>query len=114
MSTPSPNPIDAQVFAELQEAAGADFVADLIGTFLEEAPALLAELHAACATGQADVFKRAAHSLKTNAQTFGAMALGEQARALELGSLPPAAGATAALDAAYAIAAAALEALRHG
>jgi HPt (histidine-containing phosphotransfer) domain-containing protein len=114
MTSPTPNPIDPQVFAELQDAAGADFVGELIGTFLEEAPALLAEVHAASAAGQAEAFKRAAHSLKANAQTFGALALGERARALELGGLPPGEGAITALDAAYAAAAAALEALRHG
>ena len=33
--------IDPATFAELQDSAGADFVAELVGTFLEEAPALL-------------------------------------------------------------------------
>ena len=111
--------IDAQVFAELQDAAGADFVAELIGTFLEEAPPLLMELRRAIAAGDEGEMRRAAHSLKSNAQTFGATALGEQARALEHGGLAALsrAGAQAdrlaALDAAYAAAAAALEACRH-
>ena len=33
--------IDPATFAELQDSAGADFVAELVGTFLEEASALL-------------------------------------------------------------------------
>ena len=33
--------IDPATFAELQDSAGADFVAELVGTFLEETPALL-------------------------------------------------------------------------
>jgi HPt (histidine-containing phosphotransfer) domain-containing protein len=108
--------IDMPVFRDLQDAAGAEFVAELIGTFFEEAPALLGSLRAAQAQAQADAegFRRAAHSLKTNAQTFGAMALGEQARALELAGPPAGAAALDALEAAYASAAAALEALRHG
>ena len=106
--------IDPTTFEDLKAAAGADFVAELVGTFLEEAPPLLAELRASRAEGAADRFKRAAHSLKTNAQTFGALRLGEQARALELGGLPVNAAALDALDTAYAAAAAALEALRHG
>ena len=36
--------IDRAVFAELQDTAGAEFVAELVGTFLEEAPQMLAEL----------------------------------------------------------------------
>ena len=43
--------IDTTIFAELQEAAGAEFVAELVGTFLEEAPGMLAELRSARAAG---------------------------------------------------------------
>ena len=85
--------IDAATFAELQEAAGAEFVGELIGTFLEEAPQMLAELRAAQAAGAADDFRRAAHSIKSNANTFGALRLGEMARELELGGLASRCGA---------------------
>lgn len=101
--------IDPTVFAELQAAAGADFVAELAGTFLEEAPQMLAELRAALAAGAAEPFRRAAHSLKTNAHTFGAMALGAQARALEQGGLPADDAGLRTLEALYAQAAAALK-----
>lgn len=84
MSNPT---IDTTVFTELQEAAGADFVQELVNTFLEEAPLMLKELRDAQATGLADVFRRAAHSLKSNSNTFGATRLGEMARDLELGGL---------------------------
>jgi len=106
--------IDHATFAELENAAGAEFIAELVGTFFEEAPKLLAELRLAHSESAAERFRLAAHSLKTNAQTFGAAALGEQARALELGgpSAPPA--ALDELAAAYAAAAAELEALRRG
>ena len=106
--------IDRTVFAELQRNAGADFVAELVDTFCEEAPHMLAELRTAQAAGSAERFRRAAHSLKTNAHTFGAMALGAKARELELGGLPGNAGALDALDAAYVEAAAALKELAHG
>jgi len=87
---PSTRPplIDPHVFDELQANAGADFVADLVETFAEEAPALLAELHAARAAQLAERFRRAAHSLKSNSRTFGAARLAEAARALEMGGLP--------------------------
>ncbi len=79
--------IDAATFAELEASAGADFVAELVATFLEEAPAMLAELRRALAAEQVEPFRRAAHSLKSNANTFGALALGALARELELGGL---------------------------
>ena len=60
MTTPA---IDLPTFTELQETAGADFVAELVGTFLEEAPRMLAELRSALAARSADAFRRAAHSL---------------------------------------------------
>jgi HPt (histidine-containing phosphotransfer) domain-containing protein len=112
---PAPT-IDSATFEELQDAAGADFVKELIDTFLEEAPAMLAALKSALAAAQAEPFRRAAHSLKSNAVTFGAMPLGALARELELKGIDSARGsdALAALDAEYARVAAALTALRHG
>jgi len=110
--------IDTTVFAELQAAAGAEFVADLVGTFLEEAPGMLAELRSARAAGDGERFRRAAHSLKSNSHTFGAQALGALARELELRGLAADAAQDAAaldaLEAAYARVAAALEELSHG
>jgi histidine phosphotransfer protein HptB len=107
--------IDAARFADLQATAGADFVVELIDTFLHEAPGLLAELRAARADGDADRYRRAAHSLKSNGNTCGATALGAQAREIELAGLgEPAADAAriAALEAEYARAAQALRELR--
>ena len=80
--------IDRSVFSELQQRTGADFVGELVEAFGEEGPELLAELRAALADRASDRFRRAAHSLKTNALTFGARTLAEQARALELSGLP--------------------------
>ncbi len=106
--------IDAATFAELQDSAGAEFVSELIGTFLEEAPQMLAELRAARAEAAADRFRRAAHSLKSNAHTFGALRLGEMARELELGGLPAETAPLDALQAEYERAAAALRELCRG
>jgi HPt (histidine-containing phosphotransfer) domain-containing protein len=106
--------IDMTTFSDLKDAAGAEFVDELIGTFFEEAPTLLSELRSARMAGDAVRWRRAAHTLKTNAQTFGAMALGDQARALEMAGLPASPGALDELDAVYATVVAALEGLRHG
>ena len=87
--------IDEATFRELQDAAGAEFGAELVGTFLEEAPGMLAALRQARAAGDGDAFRRAAHSLKSNSLTFGAAPLATPARALELGGM----GSEAAIDA---------------
>ncbi|MCW5661635.1 MAG: Hpt domain-containing protein [Burkholderiaceae bacterium] len=106
--------IDPTAFAELQDSAGTDFVVELVNTFFEEAPPMIAELRAAQKAGAAERFRRAAHSLKTNANTFGATALGAQARELEQGGLPPDASGIDALQAEYDRAVAALKALIDG
>jgi HPt (histidine-containing phosphotransfer) domain-containing protein len=108
MSTPLPV-IDVAVLDELGQTAGEDFVAELVGTFLEEAPVMLAALRQALQAGNAESFRRNAHSLKTNAHTFGAMVLGALARELERGGLPADDLGVAALEAAYEQAAAALK-----
>ena len=106
--------IDKAVFTGLQDAAGADFVIELVDTFLVEAPQMLTELRAAQAAGVADRFRRAAHSLKSNSNTFGATTLAEMSRDLELGGLIPDTAPLTALEAEYARVAAALQELTHG
>ena len=109
--------IDQAVYAELQDTAGAEFVTELVDTFLEEAPVMLAELRSARAQGHTERFRRAAHSLKSNSHTFGAQALGALAREIELRGMADDAAVDAAaldaLEAASARAAAALRELSH-
>jgi HPt (histidine-containing phosphotransfer) domain-containing protein len=75
--------IDRSVLAGLSESVGEDFMGELIETFLEEAPGMFLEMEQALSAGDADSFRRAAHSLKTNANTFGAIELAEKAKELE-------------------------------
>ena len=109
--------IDQATFEELQQTAGTEFVRELVDTFLAEAPLMLASLDRALAARNADDFRRAAHSLKSNSNTFGALALGALARDLELSGIDPVLAAQAAQMAAlrleYARVAAALTELRH-
>jgi len=108
-----PDPtIDLETFKELQAAAGEDFVRELVDTFLEEAPLMLSELRDALAAGDAVAFRRAAHSLKSNSQTFGALGLGAMARELELKGLSDDAP-LGVIDQEYASVAAALTVLRN-
>ena len=106
-------PIDPTVLSDLQEAMGAEFASELVATFLDEGPAMLKELQEAITHGDADGFRRAAHSVKSNANVFGATALAELARLLELGGLSENAEADIAaaseLEAEFGRAAAALK-----
>ncbi len=101
----SEGPIDLLVFNELQEATGSDFIVELVATFLAEAPEILAELKNAAVNAEQDQYRRAAHSIKSNANVFGAHELAELGRKMELSGLGPDQEATAKelalLDAAY-------------
>ena len=66
--------IDRAVYAELRDTTGAEFVVELVDTLLR-GPACLRSCARARAQGNAERFRRAAHSLKSNGKTFGAMKL---------------------------------------
>src|SRR5262245_60952165 len=81
--------IDRATYDELKETAGEDFVSELVDTFLDEAPRLVEDLRRAYEKRDADVFRRTAHSLKSNGNTFGARNFAAMAKDLELGGLGP-------------------------
>ena len=76
--------IDQTIFDELKQMSGADFINELIDTFLEDSPKLIEEMEAALRGNNVDTFRRAAHSLKSNAATFGANELSTLAKELEM------------------------------
>jgi len=76
--------LDMTTFEELKQMSGADFIDELVDTFLEDSPKLVHEMKAALQSGDADSFRRAAHSLKSNSATFGATRLSELSRELEM------------------------------
>ena len=75
--------IDKATFEELKQMSGADFINELIDAFLEDAPNMIQNMQTAAAGGDVESFRRNAHSLKSNAYTFGANELGELAKELE-------------------------------
>jgi HPt (histidine-containing phosphotransfer) domain-containing protein len=75
--------IDLNTFNSLKESTGADFISELVDAFLDDAPALIAQMRSALASKDAEAFRRAAHSMKSNAATFGAMDLSALAKELE-------------------------------
>lgn len=98
--------LDETVFNEFRETMGAEFAAELVIAFFETAPALLDTLRTTIPLGKADEVRRAAHTLKSNAATFGATQLQHLCLDLELqgksGQLTHASTTFAALEAEYA------------
>ncbi len=80
-------PIDVATLRRFAETMGDDdpgFVQEMIDQFLADAPGLVDALRAGVASEDAEAVRRAAHTLKSNANTFGAIGLGERCAALEV------------------------------
>src|SRR5688572_33176868 len=75
--------IDQATFEELKQMSGADFINELIDAFLDDSPQMIRNMERAVAAEDVESFRRNAHSLKSNAYTFGATELGELAKELE-------------------------------
>lgn len=76
--------IDQATFEELKQISGEDFINELIDAFLDDAPDMIQNMRTALATKDVESFRRNAHSLKSNANTFGATELASLAKELEL------------------------------
>ena len=85
-AAPAASAIDRAVFERLVATTGGPFVAELIDTFGEDARELLATLRRTLAATDVDAFRRAAHSLKSTAESLGATGLAALARELEAGA----------------------------
>ena len=111
--------IDRGVLDRLLDSFGGDvaFLGEMLDTFFEDSPRQLEAARAGLAAGDADVVRRAAHSLKSNCANFGALALSGQCRELETlaksGSLEGGAELVAQIAAGYKQVHAALEAIRQ-
>ena len=75
--------IDREIFQALAEAVGEDFIGEMVEAFLEEGAQIVADLEKGLADRDINLFRRAAHSLKSNAATFGAMNLSRLSKELE-------------------------------
>jgi CheY-like chemotaxis protein/HPt (histidine-containing phosphotransfer) domain-containing protein len=114
--------IDETAFRRFLDSVGGDedpgFVADLIAQFLRDAPGLVTAIREGQASGDTDGVRRAAHTLKSNAATFGATDLAERSRRLEHaaadGDLDEGASQADAIEEALDVARIALSALADG
>jgi HPt (histidine-containing phosphotransfer) domain-containing protein len=86
--------LDPDALRSLGDLVGDDpeAMGELVEAFLDEAPTRLDELRAGMDDADAALVRRAAHTLKSNALTFGAAALGTLCQELET------AGAAGRLD----------------
>jgi len=75
--------IDLPTFEALKEAMGADFLPELVHTYFDETPTLFDSLQAALKAGDFEAFRRAAHSIKSTSNSFGALEFGLLAKELE-------------------------------
>jgi HPt (histidine-containing phosphotransfer) domain-containing protein len=107
--------IDPAAFDELVASTGGEaaFIQELIDTYLTDAPELFAQMRSALGAADAETFRRAAHSLKSNSASLGALTLSALAKELEMmgkaANLEGAAAKIAAADVEYARVKAALE-----
>jgi HPt (histidine-containing phosphotransfer) domain-containing protein len=76
--------IDKATLDNLVAATDEEFVAELIETFLEDSPELIGQLKKSYNENDPPTFQRAAHTLKSNGASFGAMRLSELAKELEM------------------------------
>jgi HPt (histidine-containing phosphotransfer) domain-containing protein len=112
--------IDRSAFDRLLESFGsdADFLAEMLDTYFDDSPKQIAAMEAALAAGDAEGLRRAAHSLKSNSATFGALAFSAQAKEIEMmakqGELPAAEAKVASLAAEYPRVELALRELQNG
>ena len=78
--------LDPKALDNLREVVGGDpeFLAELVDTFLDDVPSLLADLRQGLAAGDAAEVRRHAHSLKSNGAEFGATELSQRCGQLEV------------------------------
>jgi HPt (histidine-containing phosphotransfer) domain-containing protein len=110
--------IDEAAFEKLKNDVGVDFVGELIETYCDETPQLIAKLQYAIDVNDADALRQAAHSIKSTSNTVGALSLGALSKELEVlgraGDLTGAPEKVARLAAEYDRVQLALKDLRHG
>ena len=75
--------LDQVALDRLRATMGAGFLDELLATFIEDSLELVGTMRRALTDKDTDSFRRAAHSLKSNAASFGAMTLSTLAKDLE-------------------------------
>jgi len=78
------NLIDREAWETMKAMTDPEFLASLIDVFLTDSPELIRQMHQGLMTGDIELVRRAAHSLKSNSASFGANRLAGAARDFEM------------------------------
>jgi HPt (histidine-containing phosphotransfer) domain-containing protein len=86
MHEPDPPILDEATLADVRASVAddAEFVADLVRTYLSDGPTHLAGIADAVAADDAAALVRPAHTLKSSSATIGAMRISARARRIEM------------------------------
>ena len=115
---PETGVIDRAALSRLFEILGNDpqVLSEMMNEFFEDAATFIASMRSAVEHQNSEELRTAAHSFKSNSASFGALALAEQCRALEMqgkaASLEGAAERIAAIEQEYARAKQQLESIK--
>ena len=118
-SSPPVKMLNQNALDQLNELVGGDpeFLAELIDSFLEEAPDLIADLRQAVEVGDPVGMRLAAHTLKPNSADFGALELSQLCKKMEelgkAGTMDGAAELLVEAEALFALVKAELEVIRE-
>jgi HPt (histidine-containing phosphotransfer) domain-containing protein len=76
--------IDPQEWENFKSIADPAIMVELLDAFLSDSPQLIDQMHAGLSTGNIEIVRRAAHSLKSNSASFGGKRLANASRELEM------------------------------
>jgi len=112
------SPVDISTLKDLVANTDMAFVQELIEAFLEDGREQIAAMRQSLASGDALVFQRAAHSLKSSSASIGALEFSDLAKELEMlakqGNLPAAPEKLEQIASAFPTVEQALQAFQHG
>jgi PAS domain S-box-containing protein len=75
--------LEAAALQNLRDIGGDEFLTEVVDVFLADAPGLLTSLRSSLERQDTEELRRAAHTLKSNGSTLGAMAFAERCRTVE-------------------------------
>ncbi len=75
--------LEAAALQNLRDIGGVDFLIEVVDVFLADAPALITSLRSSLERRDTEELRRAAHTLKSNGATLGAMVFADLCRTVE-------------------------------
>jgi histidine phosphotransfer protein HptB len=76
--------IDYAIFHQLRDTMGSEYIIELIHIYCEDVPQRIIEIKQAIFDRNSEIYRRAAHSIKSSSNILGALQLGTLANELEI------------------------------